>query len=242
MLFFQELLNTEESDHTELRRLSRFYSFWFRTLRKGSIVTADPDNATRLSLLLRVRDLSDRTAWQDFVECYAPKVYSWCLSFGLQDSDAADATQEVLMKLVNGLRSFDYNSDRGRFRGWLKTVTRHVSIDMMRTWKERGSGDTQIQMKLETTEHPDAADLLYQEVEAAYQEELIRRASLLVQVRVQPKTWQAFQMTADQNLSAADVAKTLGMPVSEVYVAKSRVLKMLKEEVAKLESDAVPAS
>jgi RNA polymerase sigma factor (sigma-70 family) len=198
-------------------------------------VNGEQNSATRQSLLLRVRDLSDRAAWQDFVECYAPRVFAWCLRFRLQEADAADATQTVLMKLVEGLRSFEYDSERGRFRGWLKTVTRHVSADVARGWRERGTGDSQFLETLHNLEQPAAADALLEEVELGYQKELLRRAAVSVQVRVQPKTWDAYRLTCEQELSASQVAAQLGMPVSEVYVSKSRVLKMLREEIRRMD-------
>lgn len=198
-------------------------------------MNGEQNSATRQSLLLRVRDLSDRAAWQDFVECYAPRVFAWCLRFRLQEADAADATQTVLMKLVEGLRSFEYDSERGRFRGWLKTVTRHVSADVARGWRERGTGDSQFLETLHNLEQPEAADALLEEVELGYQKELLRRAAVSVQVRVQPRTWDAYRLTCEQEVSASQVAAQLGMPVSEVYVSKSRVLKMLREEIRKLD-------
>jgi RNA polymerase sigma-70 factor (ECF subfamily) len=200
-------------------------------------VSSEQNTSTRQSLLLRVRDLSDRGAWQEFVECYAPRVFAWCRRFNLHDADAADATQIVLMKLVEGLRSFDYDSQRGRFRGWLKTVTRHVAADIARSWRERGTGDSQFLITLENLEQPDAADALLKEVEQGYQRELLRRAGLGVQVRVQPKTWEAYRLTCEEQVAAPQVAEKLAMPVSEVYVSKSRVLKMLREEMRKLDDD-----
>lgn len=200
-------------------------------------VSSEQNTSTRQSLLLRVRDLSDRGAWQDFVECYAPRVFAWCRRFNLQDADAADATQIVLMKLVEGLRAFDYDSQRGRFRGWLKTVTRHVAADVARSWRERGTGDSQFLITLENLEQPDAADALLKEVEQGYQRELLRRAGMAVQVRVQPKTWEAYRLTCEEQVAAPQVAEQLAMPVSEVYVSKSRVLKMLRDEIRKLDDD-----
>ena len=195
------------------------------------------NSATRQSLLWRVRDLSDRAAWQDFVECYAPRIFAWCLRYRLQDADAADATQTVLMKLVEGLRSFEYDLQRGRFRGWLKTVTRHVSADVARSWRERGTGNSEFLLTLENLEQPDAADTLYEEVELGYQRELLRRASIVVRLRVQPRTWGAYRLTCEEHIAAPHVAQQLAMPVSEVYVAKSRVLKMLREEIRKIDID-----
>ena len=194
------------------------------------------ESTTRLSLLMRVRDLSDAAAWQDFVECYAPRVFSWCCRLGLQESDAADATQSVLLKLVEGLKSFDYDPKKGRFRGWLKTVTRHVATDVARTWRERGTGGSGEIAELDTLAQADPAESLLQEIEAAYQQELLRMASVTVRLRVKSNTWEAWRLTSEENFPAPDVARRLEMTLGDIYVAKSRVLKMLREEVQRLEN------
>lgn len=199
-------------------------------------MSLDDPAATRLSLLLRVRDLSDAAAWQDFVECYTPGIFQWCCRFGLQESDAADATQLVLMKLVRELQQFEYRPERGRFRGWLKTVTRNVTLDLVKSWKERASGGSS-EFRFDSVDQQDPAELLLQEVERALQMELLRRASLSIQLRVKATTWQAWHLTTNEGIAAPLVAERLQMPVAEVYVARSRVLKMLKEEVRRLEEE-----
>jgi hypothetical protein len=55
-------------------------------LPRGYYLMADTpsDSATRISLLVRVRDAE---AWQTFVDTYAPLVYGYCLKRGVQDAD-----------------------------------------------------------------------------------------------------------------------------------------------------------
>src|SRR5262249_46801901 len=79
--------------------------------------------ATRASLLLRIRDPQDRQAWGEFVALYAPLIHAYGRKRGLQDSDAADLTQEVLRRVSRSAGEFRYDPARGSFRGWLLTVT-----------------------------------------------------------------------------------------------------------------------
>src|SRR5580704_17073243 len=83
------------------------------------------DSVTRPSLLVRLRDVADDESWRTFVETYVPLVFSYCRKQGLQEADAADVSQEVLMQAARSLRNFEYRPERGRFRDWLGTVTRH---------------------------------------------------------------------------------------------------------------------
>lgn len=192
------------------------------------------ESATRLSLLLRVRDLTDEGAWRDFVECYAPRVYQWCCRLGLQEADAADVAQSVLLKLVSGLQSFEYLPQRGRFRGWLKTVTRHVVCDLERQSRSRG-WDCFAESSGVVDRGPSPADQLHAELEAAHQAELLRTATVNVQPRFSKVNWRAYELTCQDGLAAPEVARQLGMTIAEVYVAKSRILKSLRAEVQRLE-------
>lgn len=201
---------------------------------------SDGDSRTRSTLLLRLRDLGDQEAWAEFVDRYAPKIYGWCRRHRLQEADAADVTQDVLSRLVGALRRFEYDPARGSFRGWLKTVTTNVIRDLAQSWAKpgRGSGDSRANAALEAIQAPAALTDLAAMLEAEAEQELLREAEARVQLRVQPHTWQAYQLTAVQQQPAPQVAQQLNMPVSEVYVAKSRVIKLLRQEVEKLNSPA----
>jgi DNA-directed RNA polymerase specialized sigma24 family protein len=79
---------------------------------------------TRPSLLLRLREPADQEAWRHFVDAYGPMVYRYARQRGLQDADAADLTQIVLLQVSGSVRRFDYDPQRGRFRGWLFGLVR----------------------------------------------------------------------------------------------------------------------
>lgn len=191
---------------------------------------------TSSTLLLRLRDLDDEEAWSEFLERYTPRIFQWCRRYNLQESDASDVTQEVLRKLLRAMRSFEYDPSRGSFRGWLKTVTNNAIRDFVGTLKgpARGSGDTMVLRNLAAIQDPDALNELARAIEAEAEQELLREAESRVKLRVQAHTWQAYELTAKQSKKPAEAAEEVGMPVSEVYVARSRVIKMLRQEVERL--------
>ena len=87
---------------------------------------SEPDpGPTQPSLLLRIRDASDAESWRTFVSIYAPLIYRSCRRRGLQDADAADVGQEVLVEVARSIRGFEYMPGRGRFRDWLGAVVKH---------------------------------------------------------------------------------------------------------------------
>jgi RNA polymerase sigma factor (sigma-70 family) len=192
------------------------------------------DSGTRITLLGRLRrDPTNQAAWGEFVEHYGAKIYGWCRKWNLQEADAQDVTQNVLLKLAQKLREFTYDPSRS-FRAWLKTLTHHAWSDYLeiRQRPGLGSGDSQVGAMLHSVE---ARDDLVKHLEAEFDRELLDEAMLRVRLRVAPQTWQAFVLTALEGLSGADAAPRVPMQVAQVFVAKRRVQKMLQEEVAKLE-------
>jgi RNA polymerase sigma-70 factor (ECF subfamily) len=192
------------------------------------------DSGTRVTLLGRLRrDPTNEDAWTEFVAHYGDKVLGWCRKWGLQEADAQDVTQIVLLKLAQKMREFTYDPSRS-FRGWLKTLAHHAWSDFLESRQRPGlgSGDSRVQGVLSSIA---ARDDLVQQLKAEFDRELLEEAMARVRLRVAPQTWQAFTLTALDGLSGAAAAERIPMQVAQVFVAKRRVQKMLQEEVARLE-------
>src|SRR6516164_8797701 len=101
-------------------------------------MVANPIPTTRVTLLTRLRqDPTDQGAWDSFVELYGRHIYRWCRQWKLQDADAEDVTQDILVRLAQKLRGFAYDPSRS-FRGWLKTLAHHA-------WRDFVDGSRHIQ-------------------------------------------------------------------------------------------------
>jgi RNA polymerase sigma-70 factor (ECF subfamily) len=192
-----------------------------------------PSDATRPSLLVRIKDPRDRDAWEQFVEIYAPLVYSMARRRGLQDADAADLTQDVLRSVSCAVGRLDYDPRKGMFRSWLYTVTRNALNTFLEAQRRvpRGSGDSALQAWLERQPGPQEESALW---DRDYQERLLHYAAERVRDSFEETTWQAFWQTAVAGKPAKQVATSLGITVGAVYIAKSRVLSRIKEEVRQL--------
>jgi RNA polymerase sigma factor (sigma-70 family) len=194
-----------------------------------------PMPTTRVTLLTRLRqDPTDQAAWGVFVERYGRHIYRWCRQWKLQDADAEDVTQDILLKLARTLRAFAYDPSRS-FRGWLKTVAHPAWRDFVDSpGRARGAaGDNRVWELMQTLE---AREDLVQRLQEAFDHELLEAAKVRVRLRVAPHTWEAFRLLALEDLPVAEVATTVRMQVAMVYVAKSKVQKMLREEIQKLEA------
>jgi RNA polymerase sigma-70 factor (ECF subfamily) len=185
-------------------------------------------------LLTQLRqDPSDQAGWDEFVERYGRHIYRWCRQWKLQDADAEDVTQDILMKLTQRLRVFAYDPSRS-FRGWLKTVAHHAWRDFAdsRRHGQRSAGSSPVRELMLTLE---AREDLARKLEEAFDLELLEAAKARVCLRVAPRTWEAFRLMAVERLPVAEVAARVQLQVAMVYVAKSKVQKMLQEEIGKLE-------
>ena len=186
------------------------------------------NSETSLSLLKRLRvQPTDEVAWQQFAERYGKQILGWCRRWGLQDADAADVTQTVLLKMAKNIGQFD--KQLGSFRGWLKTISHHAWHDLV------NSRQHQVAKAGERLESQEARDDLTRQLEAAWDQELMQLASDRVRLRVHPKTWKAFELTAIEDVSGQTVADQLEMNLPAIYKAKSNVMKMLQDEAQSLE-------
>jgi RNA polymerase sigma factor (sigma-70 family) len=191
---------------------------------------------TSVTLLARLRaDPKDQAAWSDFVARYGPKILQWCRGWGLQESDARDVTQDVLLKLNRLMATFVYDPS-GSFRAWLKTLAHHAWRDLLAERRRAGvaTGDDRMVGFLGSLQ---AGEDLVEQLEREFRRELMDRAMERVRLRVAPKTWDAFRLTALEGWSGAAAAARLEIKITRVYGAKSEVTRRIQEEVRKLEGE-----
>ncbi len=187
---------------------------------------------TKPSLLMRVRDPLDAEAWGIFVALYAPLVYRFVRRRNLQDADAADVTQEVMGEVSRTIRNFEYHPERGRFRDWLLTITRRRLIRFHeQTARKPGMVSAS---KLPEFAGDDASDEDWNE---AFHARILRVALQRIRPRFEDSSWQAFERVWLEHRPASETADELSMSIEAVYMAKSRILRRLEEEVHDIAED-----
>jgi RNA polymerase sigma-70 factor (ECF subfamily) len=178
-------------------------------------------HTTSVALLDRLRQPADPEAWSRFVELYTPLLYRWACRLGLQDADALDLVQDVLGVLLVKMPAFQYDPGKS-FRAWLHTV-------LLNHWRDRRRQS--LAPLPDDVPVPDPAEAVW---EAEYRTYLVGRALRLMRADFEPTTWQACWETAAMGRPPAEVAAELGMTLTAVYIARSRVLRRLREELAGL--------
>lgn len=192
---------------------------------------------TRASLILRLPSPEDRLAWQEFVAIYEPFLYRYARRGGLQDADARELVQNVLLSVARAVERWTPDTERGRFRSWLFKIARNQLLDLhsRRTRQPRSSSNTTFFHLLNRPIPSSPFD--EQQLLLEHRRELFRLISSRVKQTVKETTWRAFWLTSIEQQTPEDVAQTLGLSVGGVYIARSRVTARLRAEWQELESD-----
>jgi RNA polymerase sigma-70 factor (ECF subfamily) len=187
------------------------------------------------SLLVRLK-AQDVEAWQRLVRLYGTLVYSWCRRKGLHSEDAEDVGQEVFQALSRNIGSFRRDQPGDSFRGWLWTITYNKIRDHWRRQEKEaaaaagGSSAQQRLLQLPADASDDSMD-----GPAAGDTSIVFRTALeMIRAEFEPRTWQAFWRVTVEGHASAVVAADLKMSLGAVYIAKSRVLGRLREELGDL--------
>ena len=192
-----------------------------------------PSPDTRISLVQRLKDSADRDAWYEFVDIYRPVIYRLSRARGLQDADAEDLVQKVLLSVAGAIARFEPDESRGRFRTWLRKIADNAILNALaRRSPIMGTGDTQILQSLDDVPSRDnESDVLRIEL----RREVFRWGAEKICPEFRSDTWNAFWLTAVEGQTVEVVAQLLGKSVGSVYAARSRVMRRMKEVVLQFE-------
>ncbi len=191
---------------------------------------------TRESLLLRLKDERNEDAWREFHSIYGRLIFGYSLHFDISYAEAEDVVQEVCIKVFRQIIRFDYSPERGRFRGWLKTMTRNTVIDYLRRKQTRLKASREFRRDMEQKLKDEAAaddEIWRKEWEKALYETAMER----VRERVGEETFRIFKRYVLDRDSAQDVANETSLDANAIYAVKHRVLKYLRNEVEKIRND-----
>ncbi len=192
----------------------------------------NPLPETRISLILRLSESADVHAWQEFAELYAPAIYRFAVQKGLQPADAEDVTQEVMFGVARAIERFEPDEKRASFRTWLSRIARNLVAESCRRRARLP------RIPLPENGSPLEAALASND-EAQFEREhrvaIFHVAAKRIRKRVAADAWQAFWRSSVAMESCVSVASELGMTLGSLYVARSRIMKLLREEVRRLE-------
>jgi len=211
---------------------------WHDTLAMNP--PSDDSQATRGSLLARLKNWDDADSWQDFSRTYERLILGVARKSGLTEAECEDVLQEVLLSVAKKVGEFESDPARGSFKNWLLNLTRWRITDQFRKRSglppmsaapERPADQTATVERV-----ADPAGALVEKVwEEEWQMSVMEAALARLRRQVKPKHFQIFELYNLRQWSAPQVARELGITRVQVYLVHHRLTKQLKEEVTRLE-------
>jgi RNA polymerase sigma factor (sigma-70 family) len=185
---------------------------------------------TRKSLLVRMKSPHDEEAWSQFVTIYRPVVYRLARKRGLQDADAEDLAQRVVMAVRRAIENWDDDPSKGRFRSWLARIAQNAIINALtRRRPDAPAGGTTALELLEKQPEPDHRTL--ENLQHECRRSLFRWAAQRIRPEFHEATWDAFWLTTVDGMRVEEAGRALGKTVGTIYAARSRVMRRLKDEI-----------
>lgn len=198
------------------------------------------NNNTRITLIERIKDTSNNSAWEDFVSVYKKMIINWAIYMGCSQSMAEDVFQESIISLLGNLPNFEYNPTKGRFRGYLKTLVYRRVKDAFRRKKltyenelSNDDGPVNFINGVGDIHEPEEAQL-----DLMWVTSVVSHALKNAKNKVDSLTYESFRLYAIENLKVSEVCKKLGInKEGTVYQQKSRFLKLVSKELDELLKD-----
>lgn len=181
---------------------------------------------TSKSLLRRLTTFESEDAWNQFVKLYSPLLFFWAEQrMGLSRGEAEDLVQDLFIHLMNKLPEFNYDESKS-FRSWLRVVLANKCRDYYR--KANRLPENLESGQLRDEQISDNVQLFSDQ---EYHANLARRALELMKDEFEESTWKSCWMRVVEGKPAKEIARELGTSENAVHLAKSRVLRRLRDEL-----------
>lgn len=191
---------------------------------------------TRRSLLSRLKDWDNQDSWRQFFELYWKLIYDLARKAGLSDAAAQDVVQETVLVAAKQLPNFRYDRAKGSFKAWLMQITRRRISDALRQMYRHSPAETAGQQE----SGPDPIGNDFDELwDAEWRTHLAESVLAHVKAKANPIHYQAFELLTVQGWSALETGRALNLNLAQVYLIRSRLRKMIRDELVRLEEEGV---
>jgi len=183
---------------------------------------------TKKTLLKRLRN-NDDISWNEFYLFYWPFVRSIGQRLGLMREDCKDLMQEIMIALFNGKEILRYDASKGRFRTYFGLIVRRKVVKMLRDAANPDPSDP--------PDIPDENDPFQRIFDEEYNKYLLSLALNELRGRVQPSTYDIFEMVVIQKRPPKEVARHLGIDRNIIDKYCSRCRKSLQKIISEIRTE-----
>jgi RNA polymerase sigma factor (sigma-70 family) len=195
---------------------------------------ADDDRSefrTNISLIKSVRDPADTESWRKFHDFYAPLLRRYLKRLGLEENAANDVFQDVFVRLLQSLPTFELDKQRGRFRSYLWKLTYSALVDQARRVKVRVQAEEQWVKRFHEASESESRKV-QDELNEINRQQILKRVLPNVRSATSPTAWTCFEERLLKDRPGADIAAELAISTDAVYVYASRVMKLVRRQCA----------
>jgi RNA polymerase sigma factor (sigma-70 family) len=194
-----------------------------------------PDDSTRVSLLLRLRDPSAEDAWREFDTIYRPMLTRIAMARGLGTADVEDVVQHCMVAVAQHIKTFDYDPQKGRFKGWLCTLVNNRIRNLHRDRRETEADSDVFRIPQQRESAPEEI------FERIWMEEHLRYALRDIAREIKPEALRAFERLVLENASVEQVCGDMKLTANQLYKIKWRVMQKLQERMRDLTGEELAA-
>ena len=198
---------------------------------------------TRGSLLQRLKDLDDKSSWDEFYDLYHDLIFSVARRAGLSETEAVEVVQDTLLSVAKKMPGFIYDPAKDSFKGWLLTLTRWRMRNQLAKRSRILAQEPRMPRAQEEEETRTATieripDPAGPELESLWEEEwetrVLETALARIKRQVQPQHYEIYHLHVVLGKPVREVAHALGVTPVQVYLAKHRIGNLLKREIRRL--------
>ena len=183
---------------------------------------------TSKTLLGLLADDQSEDSWRIFVAVYRPFILKSISLRQVPDVDADDLCQETLIQVFKGIQGFEHNGRPGAFRSWLKTIV------SQKVWAYFQAADrsaatrqaAQESARNSSIQFENKTDILW---EREHDRHVVEKMLELIKGEFAPSSWQSFRLVVLEGQSPSRAAEQLGMSSNAVLIAKSRIMRRLRQ-------------
>jgi len=173
-------------------------------------------------LIARIAHQRDRDAFIEVFKYFAPRVKSFLMNRGRNESSAEDVLQEVMIAVWE--KSHMYKPEKASVSTWLFTIARYKHIDRMR--RDGRHATESDEPDLRASDDPDADENVMQSQRA----DAVKNA--IAQLPADQQT--VIAMSFNQGLSHSEIAEQLGLPLGTVKSRIRRAFQRMRDELGEL--------
>jgi RNA polymerase sigma factor (sigma-70 family) len=185
---------------------------------------------TRQTLLKKLQLNLSEESWEEFIYFYKNFIYSIIKTMGINETDADDIYQQVLVRIWKSIKNFNAKQKKGSFRSWIYKITQNTTLTFIAKSSTKKSKMAEIQLDVEDKVHSPEIDQI---IDEQWNRHISKMAFKNIAERISEKALEAFTSQFNGE-TPEDTARRLGLEKRTIYIYRARIKQKLMAEISNL--------